>query len=95
MKTTKQQQTEYAVIQLGYGVHAVAKTLTGVKRVAKKWLGVESNSEIRSLDLSYSTNNKFDGDLVLVKCTRQLANIVRKNGGDVSFSIVDGVAIVE
>lgn len=84
-------KTEFAVIQLGYGCVGVAPTIRGVKSVAKKWTDEEAHDEINNLGQQFATRNNFDGDLVLLECSKKYANLVRKNGGDISYNIIEGI----
>jgi hypothetical protein len=90
MNTLKQQK-QYAVIQLGYGCFGIGATTTKAKTEAKNWTDSESHSEIDGLDLQYSVRSNFDGDLVLLECSENFANLVNQNGGDISYGIIDGV----
>jgi len=67
----------------GLGLHIFLSIL------AKKWTNEESNAEINELNQEFSTMGKFDGDLILLECSKKYANLVRKNGGDISYNIID------
>ncbi len=79
MKTQK-----YAVIQIGYGCWGVGIGSQGAIAEALKWVDEESKREIKNLIAQFNFAGN-DGDLILVPCSDEYAEIVEDGHPDVSY----------
>jgi hypothetical protein len=80
---------KYILLQKGYCVFGIGCSASDALQNSLQWIDQTTTEEI---EYTEHFESAYSGDLVLIECTKELAQLIMSKGGDILFKVYKNTA---